>query len=256
MGNILIKSWIDTVFEYRNKDYGAYTLRYSYPHILTVSALIVIVVFLSSMLLSSQSSKNKNIQVKTTKKVFIDYSQLAPPPPIEKTVTPKTVVVQEKIQKYVAPQITTEEVKEEEELPTIDEVNQNLNATGPNTEGVGDAEVQVAEPSPPPEPEPVLVDKLPEFPGGDKALEKWLADNLKYPAAASRMGIEGKVVVEFTVEPDGSLSGISIVQSLHRLCDNEALRLVRAMPAWNPGELQGVKVASKLKLPIPFVIRG
>jgi periplasmic protein TonB len=255
--------WDEIVFEYRNRDYGAYILRYNYSRNLTVSALIVIVIFLSS-LLCTQIFKGDQ-QQRTSKKVtVINYSQLAPPPPIEKTyVPPKTIkVVQEKIQKYVAPKVIKEEVKEEEEMPTIEEVQKNMDT--PNTDaevqGAGNAQVEVVPPPhveevvqvKPPEPDPTV--KQPEFPGGDKALSKWLESHMKYPAVATRMGIQGVVIVEFAVDIKGHITDASVVQSLHRLCDAEAVRLVNTMPAWTPGESNGKKVTAKRKLPIPFTL--
>lgn len=264
MGKPIMISWEDIVFENRNKDYGAYTLRYGYPYYLTFSALIVIAVFLSSMIVGTRLFKGKNIQSKgTTKIVYIDYTELAPPPPIEKVYVPPpkketTVVVQKKVQKYVAPKVVVEEVKEEEEMLTMDEVVDLLDTTEFDFEsmgGGGEGEVQVvAAPPPLPEPEPVFTGRPPAFPGGEEALRRWLEENLKYPATAARMGIEGIVIVEFNVDVDGELIDISIVRSLQKLCDREALRLIKSMPTWTPGESNGTKVVVKQKLTIPFVL--
>jgi len=260
--SILNVGWDEIVFEYRNKDYGAYLLRHNYPHILTVSALIVIILFLS-FIVSTLMFKEKN-ELNTSKKVtVINYSQLAPPPPVEKIYVPQRAipVVQEKIQKYVAPKVVQEEVIEEEEMPTIEEVRNNIDTpTDTEVQGAEEGEVEVI--APPhveevvqvkaPEPDPTV--KQPEFPGGDKALAKWLEKHLKYPAVATRMGIQGVVIVEFTIDIKGHISEASVVQSLHRACDTEALRLVNSMPAWAPGEANGKKVSGKRKLPIPFVL--
>jgi periplasmic protein TonB len=159
--------------------------------------------------------------------------------------------------------VTVEDVKEEEEMPTIDEVNKNLDTTNTDIQGTGEAGVieVIAPPpveevvkAPPPEPEPDVNIKPPEFPGGDKALVKWLSSHMEYPPIATRMGIQGIVIVEFTVDVKGKISDIAVVQNLHRACDNEAIRLIKAMPAWIPGESNGEKVVAKRKLPIPFVL--
>lgn len=68
------------------------------------------------------------------------------------------------------------------------------------------------------------------------------------------MGIQGIVIVEFTVDIKGHISEASVVQSLHRACDTEALRLVNSMPAWTPGEANGEKISGKRKLTIPFIL--
>ena len=257
-------NWEDIVFEYRNKDYGAYLLRYNYPYYVTVSALIVIILFLSGMI-CPQLFKGKQIQENSKKLTIINYSQLTPPPPIEKIhVPPKTIpVVQEKIKKYIIPQVTKEEVKEEEEMPTIEEAEENIDTTNTGIQGAGEGEVEVIAPPQAPKveepievtpPEPAIAVKPPEFPGGDKALAKWLGNHLQYPAIATRMGIQGVVIIEFTVDIKGNISDIKIVQSLHRSCDKEAMRLVTSMPAWIPGESNGKKVIANYKLPIPFVL--
>jgi periplasmic protein TonB len=253
-------NWEDVVFEYRNKDYGAYRLRKNYPYCLTISALIVIILFLSSMV-GPQLFKEKQLQEPSKKLTVIKYSELAPPPSIEKIhLPPKTVVVvQKKIQKYVAPKVVIEEIKEEEEMPTVEEVSKNMDTASTGVQGAEEGNVEVI--APPQEveeeievtpPEPDLTVKPPEFPGGDKALAKWLENHLKYPAVATRMGIQGVVTVEFTVDVKGKISDVKVVQSLHRLCDNEAMRLVSSMPAWIPGESNDGKVTAKCKLPIPF----
>lgn len=260
--NIMDDNWDDLVFEDRRKDYGAYVLRYNYPHYFVISAIIVIILFLS-IVICTELFKEKGVQETPKKLTIINYSQLAQPPSIEQIKSPPktTVAVQKKIQKYVAPKVTVEEVKEEEEMPTIEEVNTNLGTTNTDGQGIGEVEVvEVIAPPPAevvveaPEPEPVIIDKQPEFPGGDKALAKWLSSRLVYPPIAKRMGIQGVVIVEFTVDVKGLISNITVVQSLHKDCNNEAIRLIKAMPAWMPGELNGEKVVAKHKLPIPFVL--
>jgi TonB family protein len=94
--------------------------------------------------------------------------------------------------------------------------------------------------------------KTPEFPGGSDALSEWLNKNMEYPMPAQRMGIQGPVVVEFTVDTHGKISDPTITKSLHKLCDGEALRLVNAMPDWKPGESNGVKVVMRYILNITF----
>jgi periplasmic protein TonB len=263
--NITRDNWNEIVFEYRNRDYGAFVLRRNYPFYLTIAALIVIAVFLSSMLFFFRVKGNH--QLPTFRKVtVINYSELAPPPPIEKAyIPPKTItVMQKKVEKYVVPKVTVEEVKEEEQMPTIEEVKTTIDtpdSDAAEVQGSGDARVEVAPPAqvevaqiklPEPEPDPTF--KKPEFPGGDKALSKWLESHLKYPAVATRMGIQGIVIVEFTIDIKGHVSDASVVQSLHRSCDTEALRLVNSMPAWTPGEANGKKMSAKRKLPIQFTL--
>lgn len=92
-----------------------------------------------------------------------------------------------------------------------------------------------------------------EFPnGGTEALMKFLRDNMKYPAKAEKNGIQGRVICQFIVEEDGSISSIKVAKSVHPLLDAEALRVVSAMPSWKPGMHKGQKVRVKLNIPITF----
>jgi len=253
-----ISCWDDLVFENRRKDYGAYLLRHNYPYCLAASALIVVFISLAGMV-GPRIFGDKKSQGQEIKKVrVINYNELTAPPPIEKIyIPPKQVVQQAKVEKYVAPIVTQEEVDESEEMMTMEEVSQNIESAG---DAVGDFEavetVVVEAPVPPVEeveaPDPTS--RPPEFPGGNEVLAKWLSEHLKYPPVAQRMGIEGKVVVEFFVDENGKISDARVKESLHRLCDNEALRLVKSMPDWIPGEKNGVKNRQKYTLPVPFVL--
>ena len=97
------------------------------------------------------------------------------------------------------------------------------------------------------------VDVLPSFPGGQQNLFRFLSMNLRYPAEAAKRRIQGRVVVGFTVEKDGSITGIDISQhSTSNLLDREALRVVSKMPKWSPGRQDGRLVRVRYHLPIVF----
>lgn len=98
------------------------------------------------------------------------------------------------------------------------------------------------------------IDEMPEFPGGLDALVAWLGQNIQYPEAAQRAGVQGKVFVAFTVEVDGSISDCKVIQSLSPACDGEALRVVKSMPQWKPGMYEGQPVSVQYVLPINFKI--
>lgn len=97
-----------------------------------------------------------------------------------------------------------------------------------------------------------LVEQMPEFPGGNEALKKYLGDNLVYPKSARENGIQGKVIVSFVVETDGSISEVKVVRSVNAVLDEEAARVVKAMPKWKPGMHNGEVVRVKYLLPISF----
>lgn len=98
------------------------------------------------------------------------------------------------------------------------------------------------------------IDENPEFPGGTSNLRTWLNNNINYPAAALQYNIEGTVRVQFTVFKDGHVGNVSVVQSVHQALDAEAVRLVKAMPNWTPGKVNGKAVNVTYVLPIKFQI--
>lgn len=98
------------------------------------------------------------------------------------------------------------------------------------------------------------VDQMPTFPGGVYALMNYLSSNIQYPYRAQELGVQGRVVVSFVVEIDGSISDFQVVQSVFPDLDNEALRVVRAMPRWTPGRVNGEKVRVKYNVPISFIL--
>jgi len=98
----------------------------------------------------------------------------------------------------------------------------------------------------------IITETVPMFPGGEKALLRFIRANLRIPEAALKNGISGKVVLQFTVNPNGNLSDISVVNSLGYGCDEEAIRLVRLMPAWNPARHRGKNVKASVTLPVRF----
>lgn len=99
-----------------------------------------------------------------------------------------------------------------------------------------------------------LVDEMPSFPGGLEELHKWIDSNVQYPEVAWKNGIEGRVLLNFIVEKDGSLRDSIVIRSVHPMIDREALRLVGQMPKWNPGKRAGVPVRVRYFLPIKFKI--
>jgi TonB family protein len=99
-------------------------------------------------------------------------------------------------------------------------------------------------------------EEMPNFPGGDKAMTKFLFDNMQYPVVAQESNIQGRVIVRFVVADDGSITDVEIKQSLHPVCDAEAIRVVKKMPKWTPGKIKGQVVAVYYTLPILFKLSG
>ena len=86
-------------------------------------------------------------------------------------------------------------------------------------------------------------------------LMQYLAKNIKYPPKAEKKGIEGKVMINFIVEKDGSISNVKVVRHIHPLLDKEAERVIKAMPKWSPGKQEGKPVRVKFNIPVAFRLK-
>ncbi len=169
-----------------------------------------------------------------------------------------------------------EDLKQEEPEPEpVQQPEQQIEAALPDDFRVVDNETKVAEisfvsaeedrPLPPPAPAapaPVeeeteeifeIVEEAPEFPdGGMEGLNKYLSKSIKYPDIAADAGIQGRVIVQFVVERDGSPSDVKVVRGVDPALDKEAERVVKAMPKWKPGKQRGKAVRTKFTLPVQF----
>ena len=97
-----------------------------------------------------------------------------------------------------------------------------------------------------------VVEQMPEFTGGPQALFNWLSANVKYPASAEENGVQGRVIVTFVVEIDGSITDVHVVKSVDPALDKEAARVVKSMPRWKPGKHNGSRVRVKYTVPVTF----
>lgn len=100
-----------------------------------------------------------------------------------------------------------------------------------------------------------IVEEMPSFPGGEQKLMEYVAKNVKYPQIARETGIQGRVFVNFVVEPDGSVSHVSVLRGIGGGCDEEAMRVVKSMPKWKPGKQRGKAVRVQYMLPVNFKLQ-
>ena len=101
----------------------------------------------------------------------------------------------------------------------------------------------------------IFVDKMPEFPGGTKALLQFLASKIKYPEYAKEAGIQGRVYLNFVVEKDGSITNVTVLRPVGGGCDEEAVRVIENMPKWKPGLQHGKPVRVSFNLPVKFTLQ-
>ena len=97
-----------------------------------------------------------------------------------------------------------------------------------------------------------VVETQPNPPGGMSGWNKYLSDNLKYPTQARRMGVEGTVIVVFVINTDGSIQDVEVLRGIGGGCDEEAVKIVKGAPKWEPGKQRGKAVRTRMRLPIRF----
>lgn len=101
----------------------------------------------------------------------------------------------------------------------------------------------------------MVVESMPEFPGGETALHQYLAENIKYPQMAKESGIQGRVFVTFVVERNGKVTDVKVLRGIGGGCDEEAIRVVQNMPSWTPGKQRGKPVRVQFNLPVKFTLQ-
>lgn len=269
--DLISNEWADLVFQGRNKVYGAYQLRRGTSKRNIVSMIFVAAVAAVAYLgLAAYNSYQEAQKAKFEAEMEASLLDAKKEAKVEKkTETPKVEQVQkvEKVKSSIAftpPVIKKDsEVKPEEEMKTQDELKETKTAIGAfdvkgNDEAGGTvlkAVEEIAAPEPPKQEEEQnkifeVVEQNPQFPGG--SVNGWLADHIKYPVVAAENGISGRVVVQFVVERDGSVSQVRVVRGVDPSLDKEAQRVISSMPKWIPGKQNGQAVRSRFTVPVTF----
>ena len=182
----------------------------------------------------------------------------------EEVIAPEEVANEQRITDLLI--VQDDDFQKDKEVKNQEEMMQNEAQAGAIdiTEGTNDLnKVQVKEQviaeTKPVEEEKVyniaMVEQKPEFAGGEAAMYKWLSDHINYPAAAAEDGVQGRVVVEFEVSKTGTIEKVRVIRGRHPALDKEALRVVKAMPKWNPGRNNGQPVKVTYTLPVTFKLQ-
>jgi protein TonB len=263
--NLFNDAWVDLLFKERNQEYGAYELRKdsSRRHKWGIIAALVFFVFIIwAPILYKQiieKTKDRNVQVNTLSNIEIekkiekpkDIIIEKPLPPLKSSIkfTPPVIKPDEEVQ-------DDEVIKTQEELTKADLTISTADIKGTdevNGQDIGDlnnkmvGEDSISAPY-------AVVEQMPEFPGGEPALRKYLFATVKYPRIATENGIQGKVYVSFVVDRNGSISNVKVTRGVDASLDQEAVRVVKMMPKWIPGKQNGEAVRVSFTVPINFVL--
>lgn len=255
----------DIVFENRNKAYGAYELRTHYTTNINRALMIGVSCFLLMLLTNFLFARQKDENL-DKEGVVINVQKLPDEelPIIEKPKEPEPPkpVEQLKTIKFLIPEVV-EETNNEMPPPTPEEL-ENAVISNKTQDGIETNEIAAE----PPTEAPTAVTKVleieedntafitvevqPSFMGGNSEMYKFLGKNLKYPSAAQRANIQGKVFLSFIVEKDGSITDIETMKGIGFGCDEEAMRVVKLMPKWIAGKQNGRNVRVKFTIPVFF----
>jgi protein TonB len=267
--DIFRKEWLEVVFADKNKTYGAYQLRKSKgantSKALIIGSIIFIVLFFSPKIYSliKGSMDHEEEQLKAQEVI------LAPPPPVDPKTPPPPPVEPPppKVdQVKMPPPIVKPDIEVRDEPPTVEKLKE-ADPGQRDIKGDPTADIVIAEPvgEGPKREAAVAVDdnkvydfvsieKQPEFPGGISKFYGYLSKAIKYPPMAQENNVQGKVFLSFVVEKDGKLTDITVTRGLGSGTDEEAIRVLKASPRWNPGIQNGKPVRVKYNINVNFTL--
>ena len=278
--NLSSREWCDLVFEGKNKDFGAYVIRtesakrHNKAVLWTLIGTIIFGLIAFGFVKANQYLEERKLAEQGEQKVvFIDMTNEAEEPEREIIEQEKPEVLQEEVSKtYQATElqiVEDENVREEDEIVSQDERMQTdaIAGTVTNSEGTTNLnnfrehinEVVVDEPKPvadKPEEVFISVEQMPQFPGGEAALLKYLSSHINYPPMAAENNVQGRVVVQFVVEKNGMVGDVMVVRSVDKDLDREAVRVCKSLPKFVPGRQNGQPVSVWYTLPVTFKLQG
>lgn len=251
--NEKVPEFDEIIFENRNKSYGAYAIRKKYKSTASLSLLGAIAfsaLLIIALSLTQEESKASSgpaddvlfVLSKPVDQLVVDPPEIKPPDAIVKAIS------------NLQPKVVSDSLEEIDFIPITDVIN----ATVQNG-NVNDT-VTYVEPITPeiPVESPIfyVVEEPPAFPGGMSELYKIIGENLVYPQEAQELNIQGRVILKFIVNPDGSTDRIEVMKGVDPLLDNEAVRVVKTLPKFRPGKQGGVPVHVWFTLPVLFKIEN
>lgn len=278
------REWNDIIFAEKNKEFGAYQIRkksdkrHNMAMLYMLMGLVVVFCLILGLnkysayraekaALELQEQREKMMAAQIAQEEEVEEQE---EPEEQKFEQPEVTVPEEVLATVQVTQIAIVDADQvKNEVMDMDTQKEDNTARGVVTqEGSDDADKfrAVQEQVVVKEPEPevkhkeeeifVAVEQQAEFPGGQAALMKWLSQNVRYPETAQQNDVQGRVIVKFVVEKDGSIGTATILKGVDKDLDREALRVVKKMPKWQPGKNNGVAVRSYFNLPVVFKLQN
>ena len=280
--NLSSREWCDLVFEGKNKDFGAYVIRTDSPNrhnkavLWTLIGAIIFGLITFGFVKANQYLEEKRLaEMGEQVEVLIDMSQEAEDPePVQEPLEqekpeelPENVLNTIKVTELAI--VEDNQVNKEDEIKTQEEQIESMHSAGSVDfdQGTDNKIVTqeakdkiVVEPKVEPEAKPEVVfksvEQMPQFPGGEAALMKYLASHINYPIMAAENNIQGRVVVQFVIDKTGRVGEVTLVRSVDKDLDNEAIRVCKSLPKFTPGRQNGQPVSVWYTLPVTFKLQG
>ena len=281
--NLSSREWCDLVFEGKNKDFGAYVIRtesakrHNLAVLWTLIGTIIFGLLVFGFLKANQYIEERKLAMQGDQApVLIDMTQDVEEsePENERVEQPEPEVIHEEVLasvKVTELQIVDDkDVRPEDEILSQEDREATDKAFGQTNVDEGRTERDkfntavnevVVEP-PAEKPKAVnekifdLVEQMPQFPGGEAALMKFLSSHINYPPMAAENNVQGKVILQFVVEMDGHVGEVKIARAVDKDLDKEAVRVVKSLPKFTPGRQNGQPVRVWYTLPVQFKLQG
>jgi protein TonB len=273
------QEWTSIIFEGKNKEFGAYELRSNSDRRHNLAMIAVIVVILFAFLISFgisalQRAEDEgpladaeqelvNVDTATDEQEEEKEEDLERYEEEKPEVLPEEVLNTVKVTELAI--VDDDQVSKEDEIKTVEELQQTNTAFGATDFDKGTDDVTVVrehkeeivvEQKHEPEKVFTAVEQMPQFPGGDKELYSYISSHLRYPTMAAENGIQGRVTVQFVVQKDGSIGEVKVIRGKDPDLDKEAVRVVKSLPKFIPGKMNGQAVNVWFTLPITFKLQG
>ena len=280
--NLSSREWCDLVFEGKNKDFGAYvirtesTKRHNLAVLWALIGAVAVAALSFGLMKANQFLEERRLAGLQDQKTYIvDFTPEAEEQqPEQQIIEPEEPEVLEEVLSSVKVTelqiVEDDKVRPEDEILTQEEIEETNKAFGQtNVDGGRDErdkfqtavnDVVVEKPVEKPKEAEVQVfrsvEQMPQFPGGEAALMKFLQSHINYPPMAVENGVQGRVVVQFVVDKTGKVGEVMVVRNVDKDLDKEAVRVCKSLPKFTPGRQNGQAVAVWYTLPVTFKLQG